>query len=264
MLNLELISRLPSGSPRGTPLLFVHGAFAGAWIWDEYFLGYFARRGYPAHALSLRGHGLSEGRRQLATARLSDYVADVAAAVARLGPRTVLVGHSMGGAIVQHYLSEGAVSAAVLMASVPPHGLLPAATGMLLRNPAFFGKLALLHAGGPVSIETVREALFGAEVSPHELRRYATRMQAESQRVTYDLMFPSVARRRRHHPTPMLVLGAQRDVFVSPFLVEHTARFYSARCYLFPRMGHAMMLERRWRRVAGYVAGWLDRIAEAG
>jgi pimeloyl-ACP methyl ester carboxylesterase len=46
-------------SDRPTPLLFVHGAWHGAWCWDEYFLDFFAGRGYRALAVSLRGHGNS-------------------------------------------------------------------------------------------------------------------------------------------------------------------------------------------------------------
>ena len=61
-MRLEIIARAPAAEPRPTPLLFVHGAWHGAWCWDEHFLGYCARRGYAAVALSLRGHGGSGGR----------------------------------------------------------------------------------------------------------------------------------------------------------------------------------------------------------
>ena len=56
-MNLEVISKYPAGAARPTPLLFVHGAWHGAWCWDEHFLDFFAAHGYAAHALSLRGHG---------------------------------------------------------------------------------------------------------------------------------------------------------------------------------------------------------------
>ena len=65
-MDLELISRTPTGRPtQATPLLFVHGVYTGAWVWDEYFLPYFAAQGYESHAVSLRGHGGSDGRDHL-------------------------------------------------------------------------------------------------------------------------------------------------------------------------------------------------------
>ncbi len=76
-MNLEVISRKPKGKTRATPLLFVHGAYGGAWIWDQHFLPYFAENGYAAHALSLRGHGESAGWEGVGVARLWQYVADL-------------------------------------------------------------------------------------------------------------------------------------------------------------------------------------------
>ena len=43
-----------------SPIFFVHEAWHAAWCWEN-FLPYFANRGYAAYAVSLRGHGTSEG-----------------------------------------------------------------------------------------------------------------------------------------------------------------------------------------------------------
>src|SRR5476649_2140141 len=63
--RLEVLSRAPTTSRNAPPLLFVHGAWHGAWCWDEHFLGYFSKRGFSAHAVSLLGHGESEGKERL-------------------------------------------------------------------------------------------------------------------------------------------------------------------------------------------------------
>ena len=60
-MKLEIISKYPVKSQQSTPLLFVPGAFHGAWCWDVHFLDYFAQHGYTAYAVNLRGHGNSEG-----------------------------------------------------------------------------------------------------------------------------------------------------------------------------------------------------------
>ena len=64
-MKLEVTTRTPTGEPRPTPLLFVHGADCATWVWVRHFLPFFADRGYEAHALSLRGHGASEGHELL-------------------------------------------------------------------------------------------------------------------------------------------------------------------------------------------------------
>jgi len=84
--------------------LFVHGAWYADRCWAEHFLPCFAARGYVTHALGVRGHGGSDGRERLPWTSIADYVADVEQIVAQLGRTLVLVGHSMGGFVLQHYL----------------------------------------------------------------------------------------------------------------------------------------------------------------
>ncbi len=74
--KLELLERRPAKPRLKTPVLFVHGAYTGAWCWEDYFLPYFAEQGIHAFAVSLRGHGRSEGRQMLAATSLADYVDD--------------------------------------------------------------------------------------------------------------------------------------------------------------------------------------------
>ena len=44
-MELEIISKRPRAKTHPTPLLFVHGAWHGAWCWEN-FLSYFAEHGY--------------------------------------------------------------------------------------------------------------------------------------------------------------------------------------------------------------------------
>ena len=47
----------------------------------------------------------------------------------------MLVGHSLGGLVVQRYLERGRARGAVLLASVPHHGTLPVIARLTLRHP---------------------------------------------------------------------------------------------------------------------------------
>jgi len=72
-LALELLGCTPATDSDRAPLLFVHGAYVGAWCWAEHWLPWFAAQGYPAYAPSLRGHGRSAGRERLNAFGLADY-----------------------------------------------------------------------------------------------------------------------------------------------------------------------------------------------
>ncbi len=55
---LDVIEKGPCRESHKTPVLFVHGAWHGAWCWDEHFLDFFAEQGYRSLAVSLRGHDM--------------------------------------------------------------------------------------------------------------------------------------------------------------------------------------------------------------
>ncbi|MEZ5581984.1 MAG: alpha/beta fold hydrolase [Candidatus Competibacteraceae bacterium] len=173
-MRLEIISRRPAGSPKAVPLLFVHGAFVGAAVWDAHFLAYFAEHGYSAHAVSLRGHGGSAGHESLSWHSLADYVDDLRRTVAVLDAPPVLIGHSMGGMVVQKYLEMHAVPGLVLMASVPPHGSLSALWGLWASKPLLLGQLALLQQFGPrfANLSLMRELLFSQDTPTADIVHY--------------------------------------------------------------------------------------------
>jgi pimeloyl-ACP methyl ester carboxylesterase len=165
-MQLETIAKIPTGHSRKTPILFVHGAWHGAWCWNEFFLPYFAERGYASYALSLQGHGSSDIKKRLNSLRISDYVEDVARVAADLPTPPILVGHSMGGLIVQKYLENNSAPSAVLLASLPYSGLMRSALRMAKRHPWIFLKSSLTLNLNPFigTKELVREAFFSNDI----------------------------------------------------------------------------------------------------
>jgi len=258
-VQLEVISREPPGVARPIPILFVHGMWHGAWCWDEYFLPYFAAHGYRSYALSLRGHGASEGRAKLRRNTLAAYVADVEQVAGGLPSPPVLVGHSMGGGIVQKYLESHQAPAAVLLASVPPQGLLSATLRFARRHPLTFLKVNLTLSMWPVvaTPELAQEGLLSATMPPERVRACFERLQDESYRAYLDLMLLNLPRPRRV-TTPLFVLGASRDTLISVAEVEATARAYGTQAEFFD-MAHDMMLEAGWQAVADRILSWLER-----
>lgn len=258
-MKLELITREPETDAHATPVLFVHSMFHAAWCWDEHFLPYFAANGYKAHALSLRGHGGSEGPEQLRWTSLADYVSDLSRVVNQLDTTPVLVGHSMGGLIVQRYLQSHQGPAAVLLASVSPRGLLPATLWVLRHHPFTFMKVNLTLSTYPVvaTPERYQELFLCSDMPGSELAACCARLQDESYRAYVETILTGLRPPGPITDTPLLVLGGAEDVIISPEEVEATARRHNTRAELFPNMGHAMMLEPGWQAVADRILGWV-------
>lgn len=258
--ELEVLVHSPASEPRSTPLLFVHGAFTGAWCWEEHFLPYFAEAGYSAYALSLSGHGGSRGRERLDSLSIADYVADVAEVAASLPVPPVLIGHSMGGFVVQKYLEEHEAPAAVLMCSVPPQGLMSAAVGMLFSRPGLLQDLNRLMGGGQVALDSLRDALFAQPIGVDDLSRFYRWSQPESHRAIWDMSLFNLPQPRRMNRPPLLVLGAEFDHLMPPATVEMTAHAYEVEAEIFPGMGHGLMLERDWQLPARRMLDWLGTV----
>lgn len=259
-MQLELVSRQPETAVSPTPLLFVHGAWHAAWCWEPHFLPYFAQHGYACHALSLRGHGGSEGRERLRWWRAADYVADVAQVAASLPAPPVVVGHSAGGFVVQKYLETHQAPAAVLLASVAPTGLLPIVLAMAARHPLeFLRALPTLDMRRLIGTPALgREWLFSHQMPADQVASFTQRMQNESFLAFLDMALLRLVRRSRIH-TPLLVLGAEGDRLTPPRTVEATARAYGAAVQIFPGMAHDMMLEPGWEVVAEQMLAWLGQ-----
>jgi pimeloyl-ACP methyl ester carboxylesterase len=257
-MKLEVVSKLPSHRKHAIPLLLVHGAWHGAWCWEN-FIPYFADHGYEVHALSLRGHGNSEGRdgiRWYSAAR--EYVEDVEKVADSLGEAPVLIGHSMGGYITQKYLEKRDAPAGVLLASIPVSGILPMLVRLMRRHPWTTTKsLFLMDPWHLVnSPELVREGFFSDDFPDSELERLFPLVQPESFKLALETSFLRLPRPRRVK-TPLLVLAAENDRVFSVAEERATARAYGTEAIVFPNMAHDMMLEKGWKDVADRILEWL-------
>jgi pimeloyl-ACP methyl ester carboxylesterase len=255
-MKLELLTRKPDHSTHTTPILFVHGAWHAAWCWDEYFLPYFVAQGWTCYALSLCGHGNSEGRVRWASG--ADYVADVTQAVEMIGTNPIVIGHSMGGYVVQKYLEKHDTPAGVLLASVPSSGILLFTLRKLIRHPVdLFRMLVTFDPYKLVDTpEKTRDAFFSDDMPQESVEQYFRRIQSESYRMLYDMLLLNLPRPRRVK-TPLLVLSAENDRIFSVPEQQATARAYDAENEIFPNMAHDMMLENNWQQVADAIITWL-------
>jgi hypothetical protein len=161
--------------------------------------------------------------------------------------------------VVQKYLEENRVPAAVLMASVPVHGVLRTTLRIARRHPLAFLKANLTWSLYPIIGKPVlaREAFFSADIPDEKLEAYFGRLQDESYLAFLDMMLFNLPRPERVE-TDLLILGAGDDTIFYPEEVEATAKAYQTQPVMFTNMAHDMMLEPDWQAVADRILDWLD------
>lgn len=258
-VELEVVTRTAIGSTDRPPLLFVHGGCLGSWCWEEHFLDYFAAAGFDCAAVSLRAHGTSHTDRPLWRLSLEDYADDVRRTATTLYRRPVLIGHSLGGTIIQQVAQSLTVPAMVLLASNPPSGTRLTALRTVRRHPVAVAHAALtsqqLHLFGTPT--RTRELFFTPQTPQAVVTRTAARLQNESALAVAQSLVPP-GHTSPSIGAPVLVVGAECDAMVRPAEVEATALFYNTRPHLIPGSGHCIMLDTQWDQAASLVATWLQ------
>jgi len=248
----ELLSVLPEVGTGKPPLLFVHGLAHGAWCFAEHWLPAAAEHGFPAYAVSVRGHGASSGSERLRRDRLRDYVHDVVQAAVSLPSQPVLIGHSLGALVVSRVIARYPARAVVLTAPVPPTQGVGLAAHLARTEPA---TAARIIAGRTVRLRA--DQLFAAGVA----EEHVDRLGAASPLVQYQAAF-----HRRPDPPlgdpPVLVVGAGADRLIPARLVARTARFYRTEPVVVPGVGHDLMLDAGWDRALKTILNWVDALEE--
>lgn len=245
--------------------MFVHGAYTGAWCWQPHFLPFFADHGYHGFALSLRGHGESEGHRELAGWSIADYADDVAWAVMTIrgvtGRSPVVVGHSMGGFVALQCARREPLAGLALLATVPPEGLVGSALHLCWRHPQLVMELSLVqHGQHPSRLATLRELLFSPALDDAALRSYAAKLQGESDRALVDMTLPQWDLPLPLGYPPALVLAGKGDILMPSHLSHCAARHLGVRAQMIDEVGHLMMLDAGWRAAAVPMLAWLEEL----
>jgi pimeloyl-ACP methyl ester carboxylesterase len=200
-MKLEVISR---GSADGTArpsLLFIHGGFHGAWCWDEYMLPWFGARGWQANALSLRGHGNSDGHADIRRWTMDDYAADVMEVLEGLGRPTVLVGHSMGGVVAQRCWERSSLVAGMVLYASSPLRADHAVVRRLLRLRPFSLFAGQLLGIPSLQLRACEPFLFSEAFDREKLAVWRAKLGPESPRARHSSWQERTTGRSRWHHT---------------------------------------------------------------
>lgn len=225
------ILRVDAPDPHAT-IVLVHGAWHGAWCWQDGFAQRLADRGISSVALSLPEHAGSATGQRLNRQRMRDYVAAVSDLVGTIDA-PYLAGHSMGGGVVQGFLSlaeHPPISGAALLASMPPRGVIGVTLDVARRTPLRFLRMNATRDLGLLvnTPQQVRERFFRPSTSAVIVEATSARVQAESYRAFLDMLVLDRPKPRRIEQ-PLLVIGAGDDAIFTRADVAATAAAWGTR-----------------------------------
>jgi len=256
--GIERIVYVPQNRRFQTPIVMQHGMWHGAWCWHLW-QELFAEWGWESHAHSLPGHAGSPTQRLIPLCTLDYYLSFLKAEVDRLARRPILMGHSMGGALIQWYLKYvGDLPAAVLVAPWVSHSMFQQGFFRLIRlDPLLYPLMMLSWDATPMMRNPYRaaRALISerAVYSPEQLH---ARLGPESVLVLYQHNPPFWSPPENVN-TPMLWLAGEQDAVIGEDYQRRSAAYYKAAYHVAPGAGHNLMMEHNYRQTARAIHDWL-------
>ncbi|MDF1697587.1 MAG: alpha/beta hydrolase [Saprospiraceae bacterium] len=235
-------------------LLFVHGMCHGAWCWQENFIPYFENKGYQCIAIDLPGHEVEGSDVSINHLSMKDYLKALSTLITSLERPPILIGHSMGGMVIQQYLKKGICKKVILMASVPPSGSLKASLRLLLSKPA---SIQYLLKGDLLQIARKYKGLMlGDRVDEAYSARFRDKLCAESMLAYFQLLFP-IFNTKRIKRFPMLVIGGDNDQLLTIGEFKSTAKHYNADLEVIANGSHDLMLDPDYEISAAIIEQWI-------
>jgi pimeloyl-ACP methyl ester carboxylesterase len=229
-------------------VVFVHGAGGTHqhWLYQVRDLPH-----SPTYALDLPGHGRSEGQGRDSTSAYGDWLVEFLDAVGE--DQAVLVGHSMGGAIVLDAALRhaGRVAGLGLVSTGARLRVAPAILDGILEDPE-------------AAVRLICDLAFGSETSPETVRLGRRQMGAIPPVVIHGDFVAcnafDVMDRLEEITAPALVLcGTQDHLTPSKYSVYLRARIARSALHLVEGAGHMVMVERP-EAVVEALSGFLESL----
>ncbi|GAB6147445.1 alpha/beta hydrolase [Desulfocicer niacini] len=247
------------GESSKPPLFFVHGAWHGAWCWKP-LMDYLAEKGFTSYALDLPGHGnrKSEG---VAALGIMDYVSEVEASIQELTlVKPVLIGHSMGGLIVQKFLEKNDALSSVIIAPCPAMGgslFLPI---KYFRHAPKAGITATFGRKTAIKNEEMCQRLFFNDIQKKDLEAHFERLGFESSKAIRQMVIPFCKlKAAKISSTPIAVAAAGKDYFFEFKRLHGWAVKYGYDFLPFPEAAHNLINKPEDFDFGKTIYEWIDK-----
>ncbi len=249
-------------------VVFIHGMYMTPLCWEGW-VEHFAAQGYSCQALAWPGRdqpvAALRARHpdpQLATLTFSAVLEHLATQVRALAEPPILIGHSMGGLLVQQLLQRGLGSAGVAVDSAPPRGVLTTKLSFLKANWPHLNPLASKRTPVQMSFAQFQYAFVNGLPLDVQRAAYERYVVPESRRVPA-AVFTSASRIDfKRQRAPLLLIAGANDTIVPAALNRSNFKKYAGApavtdFKVFPNRTHFITGQDGWQEVADYTIAWL-------
>ena len=224
-----------------------------------FFMDYFKDKGFSTYALDLSNHGKNQKSKSLNQTTFTDYVRDVKEAIDEIGEDCILIGHSMGGGVIQKFLEIQPSKAAILLATLPSSGVLKTTLKIAKKFPFPFLNANLTFNLHKIlcTPERTQWSFYEKNIDKKDLKLYFRKLQSESY-LAFLQMISFNIKINFHHKIPMLVIGGEMDNIFTVKEQEKTARKFNADLKIIKSAPHNLMLSSQWQEVADEILNWIN------
>jgi non-heme chloroperoxidase len=238
------------------PVLCLPGLFAGAWVFEG-LLPLLAARGYPASAISYRGHPPLSPLASIGRQSLADFTADASAAARDLD-RPIVIGHSLGGLVALLMAERNLIRAAVLLSPAPPRGISVLSPPILARMATYLPALLFSRPFLPKAAHL--DALVLNCVPRADRAAVRDRFVPDSGRASREIALGAFKVPAGAIRAPMLVVGAEHDRFIPVGVSRRIAARYHVPFHTAAGHGHFLFSEPGWEGEASVILDWIDAL----
>jgi len=251
-------------------VIFVHGMYMTPICWEQW-IGHFEAAGYRCLAPSWPGRDKpvdalrkAHPDPKLGSLTLRAVLEHVERRVRSLDERPVLIGHSMGGLIVQLLLQREIAAAAVAIDSAPPLGVLTLSWPFLRSNWPHINPFA--PRAQPIQMSFARFQYTFTNSMPLAEQRaaYERYVVPESRRVPAESLTPVARIDFRRQRPPLLLIAGSNDHLIPPGLNRTNYRRYRRSPAItdfreFAGRNHFLIGQPQWQEVANHIITWLNQ-----
>jgi pimeloyl-ACP methyl ester carboxylesterase len=251
-------------------IVFVHGMFVTPSCWKKW-QTYFEARGYrtlapawPEHEPPAAAQRARHPNAALGQLQLADVLARYREVIRGLPEKPILVGHSMGGLVVQLLLQEDLGVAGIAIDSAPPKGVLTLKWSFLKSNWPVLSPFA--SKTEPVLLDAARFHY----AFTNTLDEAQARAAYESESVPESRLIgraPTTAQGKVDFARPraplLMVAGAEDHIIPAALNEKNYARYRKGpsitELKVFPGRDHWLIASDGWEEIADYVRGWIEK-----
>jgi len=200
---------------------------------------------------------------QLGNLTLNAVVEYFASVIQALAERPILIGHSMGGLIVQLLLQGDLAAAAIAIDSAPPMGVFSAKWSFVKSNWPHINPFVPQSQPIQMSFERFQYTFVNTLPSDEQRAAYERYVVPESRRVPAESL-TAVARIdfKKQHPPLLLIAGSEDNIIPASLNKTNYNKYKQSSSITdfkeFPGRTHFIIGQKNWEEVADYIMSWLN------